>query len=257
MKNQKHIIIVIALLLIAGAAVLLFKSTGSEVTNDAKDTVAPTESAIDVVATFYNNWLDSVQFPTSDPYTDGLSTDPVLSADAQAYLAGAEGGKLASGHDPVLCLVSAPQKVRSKLAFGNDSNAKVLVVGRGAGDNPSEYAEVSLEAVDGAWQISGIVCVSGESAPEREFTFDREGFLLKGVPPVLNEGQWYIVFEENGQSGHTAPLFFDAESQCIDEAGTEGVCDPNTFINPSNSYIRGTMGEAGVQVKHIEILPVE
>jgi hypothetical protein len=113
---------------------------------------------------------------------------------------------------------------------------------------PPEQAIVTVTAQDGGWYISGIRCTPGEVPPEREFSFDNTGFLMKNVPPPLDATRWYLIFSENGEDGHFAPLDFGPESMCGD-----AVCDPSTFREQAEAHVQGEMTETGVVVKKVEI----
>jgi hypothetical protein len=103
---------------------------------------------------------------------------------------------------------------------------------------------------NGGWYIDNIQCSFGEFAEEKEFSFEKEGFLLKNsVPSPYNSKNWHLVFAENGQDGHVVPLFFDSESQCTDLDGNKSVCKPDQFTETTGVFIRGQMTERGVSVK--------
>ena len=93
-----------------------------------------------------------------------------------------------------------------------------------------------------------------EEAPQREFSFERTGNLLKSDVAPLDPDLWYIVFEENGEKGHVAPLYFDDTSMCKAADGSEVVCNPDQFTNAADAVVKGEMSEAGVQVKLVELL---
>jgi hypothetical protein len=254
MKNQKYIIGGLVILAIVAGAWFMFGPNGGSVGDEGDPAKVPEENSVDVTLDFYKSWLAAVQDVETDPYQNGLSTDMLLADSVRTYIADAQRNGAVLERDPVLCLAFVPEKVRAKAIFTNDTSSEVQVLGRGEGEKSPEYALVGLTAVDGKWQISTITCVSGESAPEREFAFDKEGYLLKGVPPQLNPDYWYLVFEENGKAGHVAPLAFDASSICISPEGNESVCDPTQFTNPSKALVQGGMTEAGAVVKRIQLL---
>ena len=257
MNNQKYIIGgLLVLAVLAGAWFMFSPSATNEASEDASSK-APVDDAVDVTIGFYKSWLASVQDPETDPYAAGLGTDDLLSDTVRTYIVDAQRNGAVLERDPVLCLAFVPEKVRAKSIFSSDTSAEVQVLGRGEGEKTPEYALVGLTAVDGNWQISNITCVSGESAPEREFAFDQEGFLLKGAPPLLDPEFWYVVFEENGQDGHVAPLSFSAASVCIGLDGAEATCDPSQFVNPSKVHVQGGMTEAGAVVQRIQMLGAE
>jgi hypothetical protein len=254
MNNQKYIIGGLVLLAVLVGAWFMFSPVATDSKKEDVSSKVPTDDVIDVTLDFYESWLNAVQSTTTDPYQTGLSTDDLLDDSVRMYIADAQRNGAVLERDPVFCLSFVPDKFRAKTIFTNDTSSEVQVLGRGGAEKSPEYALVGLTAVNGMWQISSITCVSGESAPEREFAFDKEGFLLKGVPPKLNPDFWYLVFEENGKAGHVAPLAFDTSSICISPEGNESVCDPTQFINPSKAHVKGGMTEAGAVVKRIQLL---
>jgi len=255
MNNKKYIIAGVVLLAVLAGAWFMFAPTSTTNKGGEDDSLkAPEDDPIDITVGFYKLWLAAVQDVETDPYKAGLSTDAVLSDSVRTYIVDSQRNGAVLEHDPVLCLSSVPEKIRAKLIFTSNISAEVQVLGRSGVEKTPEYAVVGLKAVDGKWIINTISCVYGESAPEREFAFDQEGFLLKGVPPQLNPDFWYLVFEENGEAGHFAPLSFDAASICVSTEGNEGTCDPNQFINPSKAHVQGGMTEAGAVVQRIQML---
>jgi hypothetical protein len=126
---------------------------------------------------------------------------------------------------------------------------------RGLEERSPNVAVVTLGGDTGEWLITDIRCAQGESGPEREFSFDREGHLLKSVPPPLNPDYWHLVFEENGINGHTAPLFFDESSTCVALDGTEATCNTDNFVDATKALVQGEMTESGVEVKRVTLLP--
>ncbi len=251
---NKQIIVVGGIIIVGVIGWFMFGTGGA--TKITKEDVATIETIdadpVETVLNFYQPWLASVINPSESPYTSGVLDQAVLSDEVRTYITDAQ--KSGQTLDPVLCQTVTPKKVRAKESFNADGKAEVLVLGRGAGEKSSEQAAVSLQVVDGAWQITAITCASGEQAPEREFAFDNEGFLLKGQAP-LNPDYWYLVYEQNGEAGHTVPLFFGAESTCIALDESEAVCDEVSFVNPSKVRIQAGMTEEGAQVQRMTLLP--
>jgi hypothetical protein len=257
MNIQKRIVVGAVIVAVLMGAWFMFAPSATNKSGELNTSSAPEEGALDVVNEFYGAWLAAVQSTTTDPYQAGLSTGVLLSDSVQAYIADAQQNDEELNRDPVLCVSSVPSRVGARSIFISDTSAEVQVLGRGSEEKTSEYAVVSLTAVDGMWQVSDIACMSGETAPEQEFPFDREGFLLKGVPPQMDPNFWYLVYEENGKAGHVAPLTFDAESVCISPDGSERVCDPSQFVNPSQARVQGGMTEAGAVVQRVQMFEVE
>ncbi len=206
----------------------------------------PEQDPAEAVLNFYNEWSDAVA-GESNPYDAGLATDVVLSEDVKAYLAENKDAE----KDPVLCQAGVPGVVRAKVLFAKDAQSRVQIIARTDGVVSPEQTLISLKGVKGEWQISKIECQNGEAAPEREFSFERDGFLLKSVPEPLDSRYWHLVFEEDGVMGHTAPLFFDENSMCVEQDGSEAVCNSDQFNEASSATVKGEMTEAGVSVKRL------
>jgi len=223
-------------------------SNGGENTGDddaGASATTPTTDPLDAVLAFYTPWLDAVLSTTTDPYQANLNTNDGLSTAVQLYLADSQGGEL----DPVLCQTEVPEEVRGRELFRTDDEAEVQILSRGLPERSPTFALVRLVAVDGEWQINEIACRSGESGPEREFTFEREGYLLKSVPEPLNDDYWHLVYTENNIPGQTVPLFFDAESQCQVDEGAFFTCDETQLQEATYASVQGNMTEAGVDVR--------
>ncbi len=243
MKKGIVLIGVAALLIIIGM-VLLGKDGAGLSTKVAVDVGDPSDPAIE----FYKDWLDAVHSTTTNPVEAGLVNSEVLAESVREYIRVAQADpELVI--DPVLCQTITPKRVGTKVSYLLDTKAQVLIIARGGEVKSSELAVVDLIVVDDKWQINKISCSAGETAPVREFSFDHEGFLLKSaLQPPLNSEYWHLVFEENGENGHTAPLFFNAESECTKFDGTVVICDETKFAEATKSRIQGEMTEAGVSV---------
>lgn len=258
MKKQY---LVIGVLAIVGIIGLVFWSQNQGVTNvGGKEVVSEEDIALagdplDATSAFYNTWLDAVLDPAASPYTSGVLDDPILSEQVRMDIEAAK--EVAGTVDPVLCQSATPKRVGAKMSFSSEGLAEVLVFGRGFEQKSSEQAAVTLRVVDGVWEITEIFCASGESAPEREFSFEKEGYILKSVPPPLDPEYWHLVFEENGELGHTVPLFFDAESNCIALNESESVCSEDDFTDALKVFVQAQMTEAGASVKRLQMLEGE
>lgn len=247
--ENKNIIIVSALALLAVVVgIWLFVARdGSDTT--LKNQVVSTDEPVDIVLDFYNPWLDAVQSTSTDPYTLGLASNPLLSQELRERLEVA-GNQPEGELDPVLCDTVVPGRVVARTIVENEDEVQLLVSPR---EGRGGVSLATLLRHNDGWYIAEIECNTGESAPEREFSFEREGFLLKSVPLPLDSNYWHLVFEENGIPGHTAPLFFDAESMCTAD-GETAVCDPEQFVEPERAFVQGELSETGVQVKRLELL---
>lgn len=243
MKNKIYIVGGIIGIAIIGLLVLQGRSTEPSLVV----TEIPLGDPLDAAADFYGEWLDAARSTSTDPYQAGLATAPVLSEVVRVKLATAQLDE--STIDPVFCQEELPRRVRLKPVFAQDTEAQYMVL---PDEVVPDRAMVTVRAVDGDWQITDISCISAEQGEEREFTFERTGNLLKSVPPPLDPEYWHIVFEENGQQGHAAPLFFDPTSVCVSESGTESVCDPSTFVEAAKVTVQGQMTESGVEVKRVQ-----
>lgn len=249
MKNK---LILIVVLLAIAALVVVFVTKKGDQTQQTDDNTIATGDPLDVVLPFFNAWFEAVNSTSTDPYQAGLANDPHLTTEVQEYIASkqADMGTL----DPVLCQLSTPPRVGAKAVFQVENKAQFMILPRGLDVPVPERAVVDVEGVNGEWKITKIDCVSGESAPESEFSFEKRGYLLKNNEPPLDPDTWYLVFEENGSDGHIAPLFFSETSTCVSPDGTETVCDPNQFTNPSQATVKGGMSEVGVEVNRVEFV---
>lgn len=200
----------------------------------------------DVVRDFYKPWLDALLSTTTDPYREGLADAPILSKELRAHIK--KEGRAKDALDPVFCQPVIPPDFSTRTVFETPEKAELLVMSRPSG--PPEQAIVSLTALNGGWYIENIRCSPGEFAPEREFSFDNEGFLMKNVPAPLNPELWHLIFTESEELGHYAPLIFTPESMCTLD-GKATVCDPSTFRELQEVHVQGEMTELGVEVKKV------
>lgn len=249
MKNRTlilgGIVALIAIILVAW----LFLRDGS-VAGVTKQEVS-TSNPLDIVFDFYEPWLAALHSKSTDPYQEGLADNPLLSKELRERI------KDSKDHsdtepDPVVCQTIIPAQISARPINQSDENTQILVMSREKGH--TEQAIVTLLKLNDGWYISDIMCSPGEFAPEREFSFEMEGYLLKSVVPPLDSRNWHLVFEQNGVKGHVVPLFFGAESTCVKDGGTESVCAPDTFVEPSKAMVHGQMTEAGVEVKRLELM---
>lgn len=247
--NQRNLIIggAVGLALIAIGLALFFM----------RETIWPTPQEVavgepvDIVLDIYTPWLEAVQGVTEGPYALGLDKSPVFSKELRKRISDAEGYKVGE-LDPVLCQVRVPTQITTRRVSQTETEAEVLVVSRDKA--VTEQAIVELTALNGGWYIEDIRCSPGEFAPEREFSFDIEGFLLKSVVAPLNPNYWHLVYEQDGVQGYVAPLYFSTESMCTALDGSVAVCDPSTFIEPSKAHVQGEMTETGVKVKNVKLI---
>ena len=248
MKKQ---LIIVGAVFVVVVLTVLFLTKASDTNQSVTESAIPENDPIDVALEFYNDWLEAVQSTTTDPYAAGLTTDVRLNEASQTKLAESN---IEVELDPVLCQVLVPERIGAKVSYTLEREAQLLILARGLAEKSGRQAVVDLVAENGEWVIAGITCTEGESAPEREFTFERDGFLLKSVPPPLNPEYWHLVFEERGVPGHTTPLFFSEDSVCVSITGEEAVCDTDTLQEATAATVKGQMTESGVNVSRIELV---
>lgn len=252
MRNKILLVVILVALVALGG--WYFGQNDSNNPSDGTAT-APDTDVMEVVLDFYNPWLESLQGTTTDPWQDELWQNPVLADNVRAMIQTPPDTPGASV-DPVLCQTTVPERIGTKVIYEQATSAEVAVLARTGAERSVEQAAVTLEAVDGQWQITAINCGSGESAPEREFTFEQEGYLLKdSLPDTMDRQYWHLVYEQRGQPGHTVPLFFDTGSVCIDLDGNEIPCEPNTLQEASRVFVQGQMLEAGLEVDRLHDMP--
>jgi len=207
-----------------------------------------TEDPVNTTLNFYEAWMSAAQSTTTNPYQEELDQTAILSKELRAKLKSAE-VRSDNEIDPVLCQTSPSSKVAALPVYEREDSAQVVVLPRGEGK--TEQSIFTLLKQGDGWYIDSIECAAGEFAPEREFSFDTEGYLLKSVPAPLDSNYWHLVFEEAGEMGHAARLYFDGASTCVGLDGNETTCDSGQFTEPSKVHIQGQMTETGVEVKRM------
>lgn len=244
---MKKIIKIIVVLAVIAGLVWFFKggSIAPQVSNKL--------DAVDTVSSFYGEWLKAVKEPgTADPSKATLSKSPILSKEFRAKIesAGKDGSATV---DPVLCQTTPPEAISQRSVFVRENEAQILITSKDK--NVTNQAIIDLKKSNESWYINDVKCTLGEFEPEREFSFENEGFLLKGsIPKPYNPKNWHLVFEENGQAGHVAPLFFDKDSQCTSLDGSKAVCAPDKFVETSKVSVHAQMTEKGATVKKMEFV---
>lgn len=246
MKKTTVIGIVVGVIVVVGL-ILLFTGVFSSEQQVSK------LDPVDTVKGFYDQWLKAAQSPESaDPDQKTLSKSPILSKTLRTQIANAQKDPNET-LDPVLCQTDVPEAISYRNVFKNDDQAQILVTSKD--QSVTNQAVVTLLSYNDGWYINGIECSPGEFAPEKEFSFEKRGFLLKdSIPEPYNPESWHLVFEENGQLGNVAPLLFDSESQCTDVDGNTSVCEPDTFTEATEVFVRGQMTEGGAKVKQMEFV---
>lgn len=207
---------------------------------------------IDTVGSFYNDWLKAVKDPNVVPNLASLSKSPYLSKTLRNQII--EALKIKNPElDPVLCQSVVPEAISTRNVFVSDDKAEVLVMSR---DNKvTNQALVELNKLNGVWFMNEIKCSLGEFAPEKEFTFEQRGFLLKSsIPAPYNSKDWHLIYEENGQKGNVIPVFLGSKSKCINTDKTESICKPDQLKETMEVFIRGQMTERGISIDRLEFV---
>jgi hypothetical protein len=248
--RQRGVVIAgIIVLIVIGLVV--WKFVGTDDSSRVKNQEVSSDKPINMVLDFYDLWLSAKRSTSTNPYQEGLAEDPILSKELRAKLIDSK-DQPESGLDPVLCQTTVPEQISTRPISELENKAEILVVS--SDKSMTEQAIVTLRHLKGGWYIDDIQCTPGEFAPEREFSFEMDGFLLKSVPAPYATGKWHIVFEQDQEKGHVAPLLFSSESMCEGFDGKISVCDPNKFIEPVVISVQGQMTEAGVEVKNLKMI---
>jgi hypothetical protein len=242
------ILLVVAILLVGGF--LWFKSGGDGFFPDKWTGVEG--EAINVALDFYEGWLDARKVGDNEPFTRGLLEYVQLSTEVKDKLSAYEGKLVVGEEDPVLCQTELPEGLRTIPVYVQEEAAQILVMSTTKGQ--SGQAVVSMKAKNNLWQITDISCGNAEAAPDREFSFEKSGFLLKQVPAPLDSKNWHLVFEEAGVLGHAVPLFFNSDSVCIAKDGSTATCDDNFLKETMPATVKGELSESGVDVKRVELV---
>lgn len=251
MPSMKKIILVATLVGVIIVFVILQLANNTSEAELVATVVIPTEDPLDVTLEFFNAWLSAAASTSTDPITADILTLPMVTTDVRNRITEAYISRTAEQPDPVLCQMNIPERIGGKLLYNLENVAEYLIFARGGETRSPLQSVVTLKAIDGVWQITDIRCVTGETAPDREFDFESKGFLLKSVQPPLNPEYWHLVYEQNGQLGYTVPLFFTDASLCVSSSGEESVCVPDTFTEASSVELKADMTEAGAEVKRL------
>lgn len=207
---------------------------------------------INVTLDFYESWLNARTTGPNEPFVQGLLGYEQVGPELKEKLKAQEGQLSDESTDPVLCQVGVPEGLRTIPVYQQEEAAQMLVMSTTKGQ--AGQAIVNMVAKNGLWQITDITCGNAESGPQGEFSFDKTGFLLKQVPAPLDSNYWHLVYEEAGVLGHAVPLFFDADSVCVNADGSTGTCDDSVLKETMPAHVQGEMSETGIEVKRIEIV---
>lgn len=244
MPTNKKLVIGI----IAGAAVLIVLFGIVRMTGVFDKQQVSAYEPVDVALDFYGPWLEAVQSTSTNPYEAKLADWPYLSKELRKKVKGAEGS---GGLDPVLCQTNVPEDIGVRIVGESETGAEILVTARRS--TSTEQAIIKLLPLEGGWYIDDIECSPGEFAPEREFSFEMEGRLVKNVPAPLNAENWHLIFEQHGTADNYVPLFFGAETMCITRTGASAVCTPDTFAEDTKVFVQAQMTEMGAEVVRMEL----
>lgn len=205
--------------------------------------------AVDTATNFYQDWLRAAKSPQdAEPNLDTLAKWPILSKSLRDKI---KEGRKDSDMDPVLCQTTVPEDISMRRIYTGEEEVQMLVTSKDK--EVTNQATVTIKKYNEGWYIDNIECSLGEFAPDREFSFEKEGFLLKdSIPAPYNSNNWHLVFEDNGQAGNVAPLLFGPESQCTNLDGEKSVCDPSQFTEATKVYVRSQMTERGANVVQLE-----
>lgn len=243
MKNKIIVWVILLLVILLGVYFLVSKGEGE------LDQEVSVSEPVDVVLEFYEPWLAALNSTSTDPYKEDLHKSPILSKELRKKIAD---NKESSEEfvDAVMCQKDIPKTISATFLHETEEEAGVLVLARTQGLTGQAVAK--LKKHNEGWYIDDIECRAGEFGEDREFTFEREGFLLKSVPAPLDSNYWHIVFEEDGKPGHFAPLKFDDQSSCVSKKGEQNTCDTNQFEETAEVKVYGQMTETGVEVQRVE-----
>lgn len=248
-KRKLTITAIVAIILIA-LVFVLFKSGITTFTKEAK--VKPAPDPLDVTLDFYDSWLDMARGTSTNPYDSELMSSNVMSQSVKQQLLEKKSSN--PELDPFYCQANIPSRIGGKLLYELEDKAEVIILDRTPSSTAAfSQAIVSLAKSDNAWQITNIACSSGETAPQSEFSFEKEGYLIKSMPAPYKSGEWHLVFEDNGVMGYVAPLFFNSSSTCITSDGSINTCDTTAFTEGMAAKVNGEMLEEGAVVVKLEL----
>ncbi len=249
MENNKNLIkglVVLGICLLSVVSILYIQSRENE--TQQEDLQA---EPVDIALDFYNAWLKAVQSTTTTPYADGLANEEILSEELRALLIASE-GRLDTEIDPILCQTTTPMHATGRVVSTEENETRILIMAKEA--ELTAQSVFTLKRFGDGWFIDSVACTPGEFALPREFSFEKEGYLLKDLPTPFNPQDWHIVFTEDGEAGHVVPLFFGTDSLCHSLELTEALCAPDQFVSGTKIHVYGQMTERGAEVKRLEFI---
>lgn len=242
--NKKRLIIAAIGLVVVIAAALIIKNVSLPGEQKVSD-----EFPVDVVLNYYESWADAARDESMNPYQEGMADNEILSEELRSKLADSE-EDFKNGTDPVLCQAGVPETLSARISYELEDEIQFIVLSRDEGFPGQSIA--TLGKFKGGWYIKDITCSQGEFGVEKEFSFEKDGYLLKNTE--LGTNGLYFIYAENGVFGSAAPLFFGPESMCKDLSGNESVCNTESFGEKTKAVIRGQLTEAGIDVKQVEFV---
>ena len=248
---NKTLVSLVIFILLAAAALFIFRDKFIAPAPVIESPVA-LEDPLDLTLDFYNQWLADTKSTTTNPFQSGLINSPFLSLEVRTQIEKANAKKKDGDVDPLLCIPDAPKRVGGKTLQSQNDKAVILMLPRGQEVKTNHQAVVGLTVVDSKWQITKLDCLEGESAAEKEFAFEKTGFLVKkSIKPPYSKDSWHLVYEQETQPGYVVPLTFTAESVCIGTDGSESACDPSQLEEVTKVLIQADMTETGAIVKRL------
>jgi len=243
-KQHVGILLVVATVLVIVWQIL----AGGFTATNTSENQAKTDP-IDVATSLFTPWLAALQATSSEPdFGLLLATAPVtpeLRSRLQQQI-----DQPAQSVDPVICQPITPERLGAKVVYITDDKAELMVVARG--NKVPEQALYTLQWQGSDWIVSDITCSRGELAPEQEYSFEREGNLLKdSLQPPLDASKWHLIYTRDDVAGYAIPLEFNESSVCISDA--EAVCDLSILNEAAAAKIQGSMQESGVLVERLEL----
>ena len=251
MNIQKvlFIVIIIAILGFLGWKVMGNNSGSQNVDNIEVNKIV--NDPIDVTMALYSPWLAGLVSTSTEINQVEIINQATLTEGLRADLLN-KLNESTSDLDPILCQIDLPEKIGAKIVYTTETESQVIVVPRGK--KVPEQALVTLTLSDSGWVIAKIDCSRGELAPEREFSFDNEGYLLReSLQPPLDATKWHLVYESNGVAGYAILLIFDELSVCIGSDGAERDCATEELSEATAVVLKGAMQENGVIVRRLEV----
>ena len=255
MEKNKNLIGGLAILgacLLIVAGILFARSYNNEPVEEVSymQEVAQ-EKPVNIALDFYTAWLKAVQSTTTTPYADGLASEKILSEVLRARLTASE-ERLQTEIDPILCQTTTPMRATGRVVSTQENKVRILIMAKEK--ELTAQSVFTLNRIGDGWFIDSVTCAPGEFELPREFSFEREGYILKNLAVPFNPQDWHIVFTENGEEGHVVPLFFSTTTVCRSLDNSEAPCIPDQFVNGTKIHVYSQMTERGAEVTRLEFI---